>query len=65
MRIMKTFLVFIRSANLCLIKMRQEQLIRISTYARRCGVSVQWVYKLIEKKEVKLVEIDGVKFIKL
>jgi len=42
-----------------------EGLLRVSSYAKKIGKSVTWVYKLADKKEViKLVEIDGVKFVK-
>ena len=45
--------------------MNKDRLMRISTYARREGFSVQWVYKLIETNNLKCVIIDGVKFIEL
>lgn len=45
--------------------MDKQKLIKVSTYAKEKNISVQWVYKLIEKGELKLVEIDGVKFIEL
>ena len=41
-----------------------EDLIRVSTYAKKIDKSVTWVYKLAENKEIKIIEIDGVKFIK-
>jgi hypothetical protein len=41
-----------------------EDLIRVSTYAKKISKSVTWVYKLAENKEIKIIEIDGVKFIK-
>ena len=40
-----------------------ENLVKISTYAKKIDKSVQWVYQLIEKGELKIREIDGVKFI--
>lgn len=40
-----------------------KNLIKVSTYAKREGVSVQWVYKLIKEKKLKSKTIDGVKFI--
>jgi hypothetical protein len=43
--------------------MQTENLIKISTYAKEIGKSVQWVYKLIAAGDVKSIEIDGVKFI--
>jgi len=41
-----------------------ENLIRVSTYAKKINKSVTWVYKLAEKKEIKIIIIDGVKFVK-
>ena len=43
----------------------KQKLIKVSTYAKQQNISVQWVYKLIEKGELKLVEIDSVKFIEI
>ena len=45
--------------------MDKTNLVKVSTYARENNFSVQWVYKLIEKGELKLVEIDTVKFIEV
>ena len=42
-----------------------KKIVKISTYARDNNLSVQWVYKLIEKGELTLVEIDGMKFVQL
>lgn len=53
----------------CILKMKKKMeevkkdLIKISTFAKEKDVSVQSVYKWIEKGEVKCVEIDGIKFI--
>ena len=41
-----------------------EKLLKVSNYAKKINKSVTWVYKLAESKEIKLIEIDGVKFIK-
>jgi len=41
-----------------------EDLLKVSSYAKKIDKSVTWVYKLIEAGDVKLIEIDGVKFIK-
>lgn len=38
--------------------------VKVSTYAKKIEKSVTWVYKLIEKKELTLLEVDGVKFVK-
>ena len=45
--------------------MSTENLVKISTYAEQIGKSVQWVYKLAENNEIKIKEIDGVKFVVL
>ena len=41
-----------------------NDLIRVSTYAKKIDKSVTWVYKLAEKKDIEIIEIDGVKFVK-
>ena len=51
--------------NIINSKMKEKQLVKISTYAKSIDKSVQWVYKLIESNEVKCVIIDGVKFIEV
>jgi DNA invertase Pin-like site-specific DNA recombinase len=38
---------------------------KVSTYAREQGISVQAVYKKIEKNKIKSVIIDNVKFVLL
>ena len=43
--------------------METKKLIRIKTYADKIKKSVTWVYKLAEQGDIKMVEIDGVKFI--
>lgn len=43
----------------------RTDLIRISTYARNHGKSVQWAYLQAKEKKIKIVEIDGVKFVKV
>ncbi len=40
-----------------------DKLVRVKTYADTIGKSVTWVYKLIEKGELKTKEIDGIVFI--
>lgn len=44
--------------------MSESKLIRVSTYARRHNLSVQAVYKKIEKGELCVIKIDGINFIK-
>ena len=43
----------------------KDNLIRVSTYAEQIDKSVQWVYELIKKDKVKIIIIDGVKFVEL
>ena len=45
--------------------MKNSNLIKVSTYARKEGISVPAVYKRINAGSVECVEIDGVKFIKV
>lgn len=40
-----------------------KRLVKISTYAKEKNVSTTWVRKLIDDKELKLVIIDGMKFV--
>lgn len=40
-----------------------KKLVKISTYAKEKNVSTTWVRKLIDDKELKLVIIDGMKFV--
>ena len=43
----------------------RTDLIRIKTYADRQKKSTTWVYQLAKKGELKIVEIDKVKFVKV
>jgi hypothetical protein len=36
-----------------------------SNYGRIIGKSRQWVYELAKESKIKVVEIDGVKFVQL
>lgn len=45
-------------------KEMNDKLVKISTYAKKIDKSVTWVHKLIEKGELIMIQIDGVKFIK-
>ena len=38
--------------------------VKVSSYAKKISKSVTWVYKLIKDKELTLLEVDGVKFVK-
>jgi len=42
-----------------------SKLVRVSTYARKIKKSVVWIYQLAKKGDIKIVEIDGVKFVNL
>lgn len=43
----------------------RTKLKKVSSYAKMIDRSVQWVYQLAETKQIKIIEIDGVKFVKL
>ena len=43
---------------------KDYELIKVSTYARDKGISVQAVYKQIEKGQLDSVKLDGVTFIR-
>ena len=47
------------------MKIDISKLVKISTYAKRIDKSVQWVHKLAKQNEIKVITIDGVKFVKL
>jgi len=41
-----------------------SKLITVANYARKIKKSVTWVYRLGERKEIDIIEIDGKKFVK-
>jgi nicotinamide mononucleotide adenylyltransferase len=43
----------------------RTKLKKISSYAKMINKSVQWVYNLEKENKIKIVEIDGVKFVEL
>lgn len=43
----------------------RTDLVKVSTYANNMKKSTTWVYDQIKEGKVKLVEIDGVKFVKI
>lgn len=47
------------------LKIDRTRLIKVSSYAKKKGVSTVQVYNWIKDKKVKEVIIDGVKFIEL
>lgn len=40
-----------------------SKLKKVSTYARLIEKSTTWVYKLAEAGEIKIIDIDGVKYV--
>jgi len=47
------------------MKIQTEKLLKISSYARKINKSVQYVYHLSKEGKIKVIEIDGVKFVKI
>ena len=45
------------------LKIDRTKLITVTNYAKKYGMTRQTVYNKAKSKEVKIVEIDGVKFI--
>jgi predicted site-specific integrase-resolvase len=45
--------------------MSNSKLLKVSTYARQNNVSVQTIYDKIKDGKLKVVIIDGVKFIRV
>ena len=43
----------------------RKDLVKVSTYARNKNKSTTWVYDQAKAKLINLVEIDGVKFVKI
>ena len=43
----------------------RTDLVKVSTYARKKGITPVWVYQLAKQGKVKIVIIDGVQFIKV
>lgn len=43
---------------------KDYELVKVSTYARDKGISVQAVYKQIEKGQLDSVKLDGVTFVR-
>ena len=41
-----------------------SELVKVSTYAKEKGISVQAVYKQIEKGRLESVKLDNVRFVK-
>lgn len=43
----------------------RTDLVKVSTYAKKQDKSTTWVYLQAKENKVKIVEIDGVKFVKI
>jgi len=43
----------------------RTDLLKVSTYARQQNKSTTWVYDQAKAKLINIVEIDGVKFVKI
>lgn len=43
----------------------RTDLVKISTYAKKMNKSTTWVYDQAKTKNITIVEIDGVKFVKI
>lgn len=48
-----------------MIKEIRTDLVKVSTYARNQNKSTTWVYDQAKISAIKIVEIDGVKFVKV
>lgn len=46
-----------------ILKIDRTKLKTVKSYAEMQGQSVQYIYRLVNEKRLKLVIIDGVKFI--
>lgn len=42
----------------------ENELVKVSTYAKEKGISVQAVYKQIEKGQLDSVKLDNVRFVR-
>ena len=42
-----------------------SKLVTFSNYGKVIGKSRQWVYELAKEGKIKVIEIDGVKFVQL
>ncbi len=45
------------------MKIDTNRLIKVSTYAKKVGMSTMWIGALIKRKDLKGIKIDGVQFI--
>ena len=43
---------------------KDSELVKVSTYAKEKGISVQAVYKQIEKGQLEYFKLDGVTFVR-
>jgi hypothetical protein len=45
------------------LKIDRTKLMKISTYAKQKGLTPQRIYQMHKEKLIKIIEIDGVKFV--
>lgn len=48
-----------------ILKIDRTKLKKVSTYAKEIDKSVQWIYQLARDGKIKIIEIDGVKFVQV
>lgn len=48
-----------------LLKIDVTKLRTVANYAKEHDISTTWVYQLAKRGDIKIVEIDGVKFVKI
>jgi hypothetical protein len=49
--------------DIAVLKIDRTRLMKISTYAKKRGLTVQRIYQLASEGSIKIVEIDKVKFV--
>jgi hypothetical protein len=47
------------------LKVDITKLMTVRSYAQKTGKTVAWIYRLGERGDLKIIEIDGVKFVKV
>ena len=47
------------------LKVDKTKLLKVSNYAKLKGYTPQRIYQLAKEGSIKIVEIDGVKFVKI
>ena len=47
------------------LKIDRTKLMKISSYAKQKGLTPQRIYQMEKEKLIKIIEIDGVKFVQV